>query len=109
MSCCVGIAVPAVIVNGLRCSVYQYEDPFKMKFHILHLFGGEAPSVGLPFTTPGERRRWAEHWWEREVSRGTYGDLGFIMDIYPNGTIRFKDIRECYKDGDWATSIKAKL
>lgn len=80
-----------------------YKDPELMTFHILHFFGGKDPSVGLPQATVSERKYWAQHWWEREVLRGRDGDIGFIMDIYPDGTILFKNIVECYKDGIWET------
>lgn len=75
-----------------------------MKFHILCLFGGEDPSVGLPYATTVERKRWAQHWWEREALRGREGDRGFIMDIYPDGTILLKEICKCYEDGVWETN-----
>lgn len=74
-----------------------------MKYYILHLFGGKDPSLGLPHATLGERKYWAQHWWERECGRGSHGDRGYIVDQYPNGLIKMKEITECYKDNIWKT------
>ena len=80
-----------------------YQEPERMRFHILAMFGGVDPSLSLAYATAAERARYAKHWWEREALRGREGDFGFIMDIYPDGSIRFKSIKQCYQDGVWET------
>lgn len=83
----------------------SYKEPERMKFYILNLFDGTVPSVSMPHASASDRKYWARHWWERETSYGRFGDRGYIMDVYPNGQVLLKDIRQCYLENNWETNV----
>lgn len=72
-----------------------------MKLYIVCLFGGKDLSVGRHYADVSERKRFAQHWWEIECWKGERGDRGWLMDVHPDGTVRLKEIKDCYVDNVW--------